>query len=313
MDVAVFRLKYLFRQSCSVFGTSIINRIPSGRQVYAILFMLGMEQIAYSAASDFLVYPFFAKIGVGENLLGFTRSMVIYIVGNLLFPVTGWIADVWVGQYRMIHLCLWLLWIGYGLLAIVYGINEFVSWTLYLVPALFVLISLGHSGFQASAIPFGANSIRYRTSQELSAYFYCYYWVRNFGLLISATCTEPAPNLQADVYIMIAVVCISLALTLNGCFKNQFVVDKERVNPYKKVVQVLYLALVIKRPVHRSAFSFSGANPPSRINLTKTVHGGRFTSEEVEDVKTFLRLLGVVLFVFSSLIVYAGVSPPHFK
>ena len=70
------------------------------------------------------------------------------------------------------------------------------------------------------------------------------------------------------------------------------------------------MALVIKRPVHRSAFSFSGARPPSRLNLTKKVHGGEFTSEEVEDVKTFLRLLVVLLFVLSSLVLYTGVRRP---
>ena len=85
-------------------------------------------------------------------------------------------------------------------------------------------------------------------------------------------------------------------------------VDKERANPYKKVLQVLYLMAVIKRPVHRSAFSFNGAQPPSRINLTKKVHGGKFTNEEVEDVKTFLRLLLVLAFIFILLTVYTGVS-----
>lgn len=311
VHIASFRLKYLFRQSCSVFCTSVLNRIPSGMQVYAILFMLGMEQIAYSAASDYLAYPFLAKIGVGEQYLNLTRSMVMYIVANLLFPVAGWIIDVWVGQYRMLHFCLWLLWIGYALLAFLYSVYAFANWVLYLVPVLFALISLGHAGFQASAIPFGANSIRYRTSHELSSYFYSYYWVRNFGFIIylfSAYCTKPNQGLLAGMYVMFAVLCITLALCLNGCFRNQFMADNERVNPYKKVVQVLYLAVVIKRPVYRSAFSFSGAKPPSRLNLTKTVHGGHFTSEEVEDVKTFLRLLGVLLFVFICLILYSGVS-----
>ena len=273
--------------------------------------MLGLEQIAFSSASEYLAYPFLHKVGVGEQYMNLVRGVVMYVVAYLLFPIAGGITDVWVGQYRMLHMCLWLLWIGYALLGVLYSVSEFAHWVLYLVPPLFVLISLGHAGFLASAIPFGADSIRYRTSHELSSYFYCYYWVRNFGLiiyLISATCTEPLPNLQADVYVMFAVLCITVALSMNGYFRKSFIVDKERVNPYKKVAQVLYLAVMIKRPVHRSAFSFSGAKPPSRLNLAKTVHGGRFSSEEVEDVKTFLRLLGVLLFIFIFLMVYDGVS-----
>ena len=108
---------------------------------------------------------------------------------------------------------------------------------------------------------------------------------------------------------MVAAVCISVALVFNGLFRRWFSTKWESINPYKKVIQVLYLAMVIKRPVHRSAFSFTpGAKPPSRISLTKEVHGGKFSSEEVEDVKTFLRLLVILLCVLVALIVYSGVS-----
>lgn len=305
MHVAAFRLRYLFRQSCSVFCKSVSWRIPTGKQVYAILFMLGMEQIAYAAASDFLVYPFLSKVGVGTQYLNLVRSSVIYIVANMLFPLMGWISDVYVGQYNMVHFSLWLLWVAYILLAVLYSISDFAvgQWNLYMLPVIFAAISLGHAGFQASAIPFGANSIMYRTSQELSSYFYCYYWVRNFSFIlyiVSNRCTSIDQDIQAEVYVMIAVFCITLALCLNACFRRQIVVHAVSP-PYKKLVQVLYLALVIKRPVHRSAFSFSGAKQPSRINLAKRVHGGKYTSEEVEDVKTFLRFLVVLAFILCCL------------
>lgn len=312
-DITAYRFKYLFGQSCSVFLKSVLSRIPSGKKVYLILLMLGLEQLAYTAASDYLIYPYLIKVGVSAKYQSLTRSIVIYIAADLLFPVAGWIADTWVGQYKMIHFSLWILWLGYASLAIIYSVSELVvdQWTLHFIPFLFAVISFGHAGFQACAIPFGANLIRYRTSQELSSYFYCYYWIRNFGLTLytlSTTCSSLDKSQQADVFVMTSVFCITLILILNGCFKSLFVMDNERINPYKKVIQVLYLALVIKRPVYRSAFSFTGATPPSRLNLTKKVHGGKFSNEEVEDVKTFLRLLLVLVFILCFLIVYTGVS-----
>lgn len=313
--IAAYRLNYLFRQPSSVFLKSVLGRIPSGRQVYLILFMLGLEKLAYSAASDYVLFPFLSKVNVGGiQYLSMIRAIVTYIVAFLLFPIAGWIADAWMGQYRMIHLSLWLLWFGYAAMAIMYSISDFPSvrhYNYYTLPLLFVIVSIGSAGFQASAIPFGANLIMYKTSQELSSYFHCYYWVRNFGLtiyVISSICSDMTATVQAEVYVMISVCCITLALCLNGIFKSWFKHDKERMNPFKKVIQVLYLALVIKRPVHRSAFSFTGALPPSRLNLTKTIHGGKFTNEEVEDVKTFLRLLVVLALILLSLIVYTGVS-----
>ena len=311
--IAVYRLKYVCAQPCSVFCRSVLSRVPSGKKVYVILLMLGLEQLAYSASSDYLLYPFLYKVDVGMEHVNLVRSIVTYIVGFLMFPVMGWIADVWVGQYRMIHFSLWLLWAGYAALALLYSACPLdpKGTPLYLLPLLFAVISIGHSGFQANAIPFGAEVIKYRTSQELSSYFHCYYWMRNFGLtlfFITANCRDLSEKTQEVVYTMVACVCISLALVLNGIFHRWYDATRERVNPYKKVLQVLYLAVVIKRPVHRSAFSFTGAEPPSRISLTKEVHGGKFTSAEVEDVKTFLRLLGVLLCMLFALITYAGVS-----
>ncbi len=317
--IAVYRLKYVCAQPCSVFCKSVLSRIPSGKRVYIILLMMGLEQLAYSAASDYLLYPLVSKVEfMAPKYETLVRNVILtYIFSFPLFPVMGWIADVWVGQYRMIHFSLLLLWLGYAALSLLYSLCPLdpSQNSLYALPILFAAISVGHSGFQANAIPLGAEVIKYRTSQELSSYFHCYYWVRNLGLVlffVSSNCNTMDIKSQGVVYCMVATACISLALVLNGCFKYLFNAPRERINPYKKVLQVLYLAMVIKRPVHRSAFSFTpGAKPPSRISLTKEVHGGKFSSEEVEDVKTFLRLLGILLSILIALIVFSGVSTLH--
>lgn len=50
-----------------------------------------------------------------------------------------------------------------------------------------------------------------------------------------------------------------------------------------------------KYPLRRSAFTYSDDIIPSRIDLTKERFGGPFTTEQVENVKTFFRIL-LVLF-----------------
>ena len=308
-----YRFKYLFRQPCSVFCKSIYGRILSGKTVYLILLMLALEQIGYLSASDYLIEPLIAELNENDHYQTLVRSMVMYIVADLLFPVMGWIADTWVGQYHMMHGSLWIMWVGYACMAVMYSVCNIIGHKIYfLLPFIFLIISIGHAGFQSSAIPYGANQITYRTSQELSSYFYFYYWVRNFGYLCYILITACDYNLSAVVCVTTAVLCVSLALILNGCCQRHFTPDKERPNPYKKVLQVLHLAIVIKRPIHRSAFSFSGARPPSRIDLTKRVHGGKFNSEEVEDVKTFLRVLLVLVSIFGFIAVHGEVSSHFF-
>ena len=61
----------------------------------------------------------------------------------------------------------------------------------------------------------------------------------------------------------------------------------------KLVFRVLKFAAKHKAPVHRSALTYWEDDIPSRIDLGKSKYGGPFTTELVEDVKTFFKLLVV--------------------
>ena len=52
-----------------------------------------------------------------------------------------------------------------------------------------------------------------------------------------------------------------------------------------------------KQPVRRSAFTY-GEPPPSRLDLGKNRYSGPFTTVQVEDVKSFLYILSIVLGMF---------------
>ena len=62
-------------------------------------------------------------------------------------------------------------------------------------------------------------------------------------------------------------------------------------NPYKGVYNVLNFARKHKYPIRRSAFTYCDDELPSRIDFAMERFGGPFTTEQVEDVKTFLRML----------------------
>ena len=73
----------------------------------------------------------------------------------------------------------------------------------------------------------------------------------------------------------------------------------------KTIYRVLKFAAKHKSPLNRSAFTYWEEDIPSRIDLGKSKYGGPFTTEQVEDVKTILRLLAISLpfyfLIFSSL------------
>ena len=63
----------------------------------------------------------------------------------------------------------------------------------------------------------------------------------------------------------------------------------------KMVRSVLHYVKQHKYPIRRSAFTHSGDEHPSRMDFAKERYGGPFTTEQVEDVKTFFRILFVLL------------------
>ena len=67
-------------------------------------------------------------------------------------------------------------------------------------------------------------------------------------------------------------------------------------NPFRLVYRVTKFAVKNKYPKCRSAFTYCEDELPSRLDLGKHKYGGPFTTEQVEDVKTFLRLLILIFF-----------------
>ena len=66
-------------------------------------------------------------------------------------------------------------------------------------------------------------------------------------------------------------------------------------NPYKLVFRVIKFASNHKISIYCSAFTYYEDELPSRLDLGKHKYGGPFKIEEVEDVKSFLGILSVLL------------------
>ncbi len=90
-------------------------------------------------------------------------------------------------------------------------------------------------------------------------------------------------------------VSIVVLLCLGYFKKKHFLIEPGRVNPYKLVYRVTKFALQHRIPIQRSAFTYCEEELPSGLNLGKDEYGGPFTTEEVEDVKTFYGILKVLL------------------
>ena len=68
-------------------------------------------------------------------------------------------------------------------------------------------------------------------------------------------------------------------------------------SPLKTAFRVLNYARKTKYPERRSALTYIDEEEPSRLDYGKHKFGGPFTEEEVEDVKTILRMLAFFVII----------------
>ena len=96
-------------------------------------------------------------------------------------------------------------------------------------------------------------------------------------------------------------------------FKKHFYIQRAGLNPFKNIYRVLKYAGPWKHkvPKRRSAFTYWEEDIPPRIDLGKDKYGGPFTTEEVEDTKTFLRILPLLLCLFGYHLAGDGYSAPQ--
>ena len=109
-----------------------------------------------------------------------------------------------------------------------------------------------------------------------------------------------------------ATVCLAAvgSLALLHKSKSHLYILRAGLNPFKNIYKVLKYSWNHKVPQHRSAFTYWEEDIPRRIDLGKNKYGGPFTNEEVEDAKTFLRILPLLLCLFGYHLAGDGYSAP---
>ena len=161
------------------------------------------------------------------------------------------------------------------------------------------LVSLGNASFSAAILPFITDQVIGATADELSTLIYWYVWADNFGFGLSFTISSlaivPYINVVDVATASIFAICLA-AIIVTDCLCQPWL-DKthKATNPIKLIIQVLNYTRKHSYPERRSAFTYLDEEQPARIDFGKDKFGGPFTEEEVEDVKTVLRLLPLLI------------------
>ena len=223
----------------------------------------------------------------------------------MISPFIGWLADVKLGRYRVIVFASLVSFIS----SIVYFGVGYLSMSNNLIADItYAVDNICYACFLTTMLPFVTDQLIGASSAELSTVVQWFYFFQCIGAFFAYVIIMALWLLWLEVkvtgirYSIIGnsaslfscAVCLALII-ISDCLCQQWLDRTHKVtNPIKLIIQVLNYTRKHRYPERRSAFTYLDEEQPSRIDFGKEKFGGPFTEEEVEDVKTILRLVPIV-------------------
>ena len=240
--------------------------------------------------------------------LPFVIVFSLVAIVSIFYPVNGFLADVYCGRYKMIIVSLGIVWFSLiaALLAVVISnILECVNVVVYVMSGSGLLIAiLGVTGYGANFIQFGLDQLLEAPSQHQAIFVHWAKWCYDLlsavllALYVVRDCEAVySTSRRALIYSSLTLsIFLLLFIIVFSCLRHHwFYTEPGHRNPYRTVVNVLKFAWKHKYPLQRSAFTYCDDERPSRLDFAKERFGGPFSTEQVEDVKTLLRIIAVLL------------------
>ena len=244
-------------------------------------------------------------------------SLVMAIVGTLFSPLSGYLADVRFGRYQVLSAsiclilgaCLTVSLIAVLRLLVTVGVWQPKFYVHHVQPVMFGIGAIalffflpGIASYQANFIPFGLDQLFEAPSVSLVLFIHWVVWADRLGVFVVQIANAVYRCIEQwsdDIYILPFAMLLSVTFTfvlIIVCLRLcQFNVNTQRHNPYKVIYKVLAYTRKHHYPLRRSAFTYCDDEVPSRLDYAKERYGGPFTTEQVEDVKTFFKILLVLL------------------
>ena len=285
-----------------------------------ILLLLTWSVLLHS----FGYYLYFQFLSIFPSFLNlFIAVSVVQAVVYLLYPVAGLMGEVCLSRYKLMIAGTILALIGIvitlptataAFFRYCEELTKCTDSTLF-VPACIglVMYQFGLGLFESNAIQFGTDQLQFASNKKLSVFVNWYFWSFYstnlihpfiiFGGIVVPLILQRERYAFNSVAVFVGFAFISIFITLLCCCccHSHFTTEPVgRFNPIKHIFKVLNYARHHSQPVFRSAFTYGEV--PSRLDLAKNRYGGPFTTEEVEDVKTFGRILLVLISLFGFLL-----------
>ena len=251
------------------------------------------------------------------NIMGSSiPGTAIFVSIIILYPALGLLGDMCVKRNSLVTFSLWVQLTAMVIATVISTLNfstqHLPVWLNdFLVSTFNIIVVLGQAAFQVTAIQFGTDQLQGAPSEHISSFICWYFWMEVLAKLTTEwTAVVLVYFVKVDqpyttiVWSLLEVCLFTVILSTKICFKPSWFLSREpgESNPYKLTYNVLKFAWKHNHPVQRSALTYWENSIPSRIDLGKRKYGGPFSNEEVENVKTFLHLIWVILSLLGILV-----------
>ena len=274
--------------------------------LYSVIITLGAITAFKAVHNNFIGESYL--ISLAHILMGLTA---------VVLPFGGFVADICCGRFRTYMVGLFLTTTGVlclylsSVMFITHSDNllnvrlplttlQIIFLVMFCVAA--VLVTLGWSAYLANYVQLVHDQLMEAPSRYLTLSTHWVIWANQapFTIVVpfflSSFCFK-----QKLLFVLVSsmflgfLILFTVLLIFGSVKRHWFHIEPRQRNPYKMVFKVLDFARKHKHPLQRSAFTYCDDERPSRLDFAKERYGGPFTTEQVEDVKTFLRMIAVFL------------------
>ena len=266
------------------------------------------------------------------------RSVVDFVIPKWVFAIpvvfgllgavfSGWLADAKLGNYKVMKYSFVLLFF----LCLLFSAFTLVPDITHYVYVTSVLYCIGGSLFLVvvvacfvTSLQLGLDQMPDASSSNITSFIawfvfsiYAGVWIPyvvNLLITLDITlCSSQSPYWVIQLYSLLPPLCMSVVLIFDFLLaKKWLVIEPKSPQSLKTIYRVLKFAAKHKAPLNRSALTYWEEDVPSRMDLGKSRYGGPFTTEQVEDVKTILRLLPLCLTLWLLWCSLALFHPPSY-
>ena len=246
-------------------------------------------------------------------------KILMFLPLYLCIPLIGWLADAKLGNYKLFKAGSVLLF-----LAMIIGeicsiiVIQYIQYNYHVLDTVIIIqsVTVGLMGMVGTvtclitALQLGLDQMPDASADNITSFIAWFVCSICFGGWVSSTLLYAIPvcihqkNYRLDTFeetvlgllspVCMTVVCCSLFILA----PKHLVVEPKSPQALKTIYQVLKFAAKHKAPLNRSAFTYWEENIPSRLDLGKSKYGGPFTTEQVEDVKTFFKIITIFIPIF---------------